>query len=187
MTTRESLIHATAKLIRQQGVNATGINEILRVVGIPKGSLYHHFPGGKDELVIAALHYAKEYLSQKFKMAMKGKASVEKGLEAVLDDYAAGLQKSNYSSGCPMATVALEVAGNNEAIRQACNEVLDYWIDSLVAYFKHKNSKAGKKEAMEFMTRLEGALLIAQIQKSDRPLKALKGQLADIIKNSTCP
>ncbi len=185
MTTKENLIRTTAKLIRQQGVNATGINEILSAVGIPKGSLYHHFPGGKDELVIAALHHSKDYLAQRFKAAMKGKASVEKGLEAVLDDYADTLQKSNYSSGCPMATVALEAAGNNEAIRQACNEVLDYWIESLVAYFKYKNSKAGKKEATEFMTRLEGALLIAQIQQSDKPLRVLKGQITEIIGTST--
>jgi TetR/AcrR family transcriptional regulator, lmrAB and yxaGH operons repressor len=181
MTTRETLIDVTAKLIRQKGVNATGINEIIKAAGVPKGSLYHHFPGGKDELVIAAINQAKEYLSLRFKKAMKGKLTVVKGLEAVLDDYANGLFRSDYSTGCPMAIVALEVAGNNEEIRKACNEVLDYWIASLTSYFKYKNIKAGKKEATDFMTRLEGALLIAQIQKSDKPLKALKVQLKEIL------
>jgi TetR/AcrR family transcriptional regulator, lmrAB and yxaGH operons repressor len=183
MTTRETLIAVTAKLIQQKGVNATGINEIIKAAGAPKGSLYHHFPGGKDQLVIEAIHQAKEYLSHRFKKAMKGKSSVEKGLEAVLDDYADGLNITNFSAGCPMATVALEVAGNNEEIRKACNEVLDYWITSLTSYFEYKNIKAGKKEATDFMTRLEGALLIAQIQKSDKPLKTLKSQLKDILNN----
>lgn len=183
MTTREALIDVTAKLIRQKGVNATGINEIIKAAGVPKGSLYHHFPSGKDELVIAAIHQGKEYLSQRFKNTIKGKTTAIKALEAVIDDYAHGLLKSDFSDGCPMATVALEVAGNNEAIRKACEDVLEYWIESLTSYFQYKNINAGKKEATEFLTRLEGALLIAQIQKSDKPLKILKSQLKDIFNN----
>ncbi len=182
MTTKENIIKIVANSIQAKGYNATGINDIIALAGIPKGSLYHHFPGGKDELVIEALHLVKDHMSQRFVKAMKGKTTAETGLKAVIDDYISYLTNTGFKSGCPMATVALEVSGSNENIRLACNEVLDFWINSLVQYFKYKQINAGKKEATEFMTRLEGALMIAKIQHSDKPLKILKNQLKDFIK-----
>jgi TetR/AcrR family transcriptional regulator, lmrAB and yxaGH operons repressor len=182
MTTKDTLIKTTAKLIRQKGLNATGINEILKEVGVPKGSLYHHFPGGKDELLVAAINYSKDYMSEKFKSSMKGKSTAIAGLSALIDNYASGLKQSNFNAGCPLAIASLEAAGNNEVVSNACKEVYEYWIESLVLYFKYKNIKARKNEANEFMIRLEGSLLISQITKSDKPLKNLKKQLNEILK-----
>src|SRR6516162_3761363 len=55
--TRSRLLEATSKLFRSQGFHATGLDEVLRKSGAPKGSLYHYFPGGKDQLAIEALQY----------------------------------------------------------------------------------------------------------------------------------
>src|SRR4051812_6112406 len=57
-STRERLIDATVSLMRTKGAAASGTKEILELAGAPRGSFYHHFPNGKDQLVLAALERA---------------------------------------------------------------------------------------------------------------------------------
>ena len=63
MKTKEKLIQKTIELIIEKGYHGTGVNEILRATKIPKGSLYHHFPKGKDQLVTEALRSSTIKLS----------------------------------------------------------------------------------------------------------------------------
>lgn len=181
MTTKEKLIHTTGKLIREKGVAATGIAEIIELSEIPKGSIYHHFPNGKDELVIAALQNFRDLMAISFKESMKGSTSVTKGLKAIIDHYILSLENSKYKNGCPVAIVALECSGHNETITQACKQVMDFWIENLTAYFKYKKSNAGKHEAIEFISRLEGALIMTQIYNDSKYLLQLKKQINTII------
>ena len=180
MTTRENLIEITAKLIREKGVNGLGINEILSKAGVPKGSLYHHFPGGKDELVIEALHQYKDWMSGNLKQAMKGKQGALAGLEAMIDMFATNLTKSHYVSGCPLATVALETAGINENLANACREVMEYWVDQLESYLTYKGICIGRENVFDFITRLEGAMLMSRIYKHTAALDRLKEQIKDL-------
>lgn len=181
MTTREKLIEVTARLIREKGIAATGIAELVEISAIPKGSIYHHFPGGKDDLIIASIQHFKDLLSAAFKASLKGKATVKSGLSSILDYYIDSLEKSNFKNGCPLAIVAMESSGNNDAINNTCKEVMDYWIENLTSYFKYKSSNAGKNEAIEFITRLEGSLIMCQIYNDTKPLNNLKKQLSTII------
>ncbi|MBK8700591.1 MAG: TetR/AcrR family transcriptional regulator [Saprospiraceae bacterium] len=181
MTSREKLIALTAKLIREKGLTATGINEVLIGTGIPKGSLYHHFPGGKDELVSAALISYKDLLARSMTNHMKGKGDAVAGLEAVVDFFISELQDSGYVHGCPLATVALETAGINHAVSATCLEVMSGWVEKLDQYFTYKNCKAGKEAAEDFIVRLEGAILLSKIYKDVRPLHRLKSQINSIL------
>lgn len=181
MTTKEKLIDVTSKLIREKGIAATGIAELVELSEITKGSIYHHFPGGKDELIISSLHNFKNLMSAAFKESMKGKSTVKSGLVAILDYYIASLEKSNFKRGCPIAIIAIESSGNNKSINNACKEVMNYWIENLTSYFKYKGSNAGKHEATEFITRLEGALIMSQIYNDTKPLSILKKQITTII------
>jgi TetR/AcrR family transcriptional repressor of lmrAB and yxaGH operons len=181
MTTKETLINVTSKLIREKGVSATGIAEIVEISQIPKGSVYHHFPNGKDELIIAALHNYRDLMASAFKLSIKGKSTASTGLKAVIDYFILSLQNSDYKNGCPLAIVALEASGNNNALQLACKEVMDYWINNLHSYFIYKQINLGKNAAIEFITRLEGALIMSQIYKDTKFLIQLKKQINSIV------
>ena len=61
-SSRDAFVSSTAKLLRRQGYAATGLNEIVARSGAPRGSLYFHFPGGKQELALAAMEHSGEQL-----------------------------------------------------------------------------------------------------------------------------
>src|SRR5690606_22631896 len=84
-TTRQRLIERAAHHIELKGYFGTGINEILKETGIPKGSLYHHFPGGKDELIKEAIKYSSKKQQKAFADAMLSHKTVVDGLKAVID------------------------------------------------------------------------------------------------------
>lgn len=183
MSSRDRLVQVTARLIREKGMAATGINEIITEAGLPKGSMYHYFPGGKEELVKAALHSYKEWLGQSFKARMKGSSTAEEGLCGIVDFFIHDLTSSDFIAGCPVATVALESAGTSPGVSDGVREVMDHWIAGLCAYLQYKGLVGNKNTAVDFITHLEGALVMARIYQSTEPLERLKLKITELLQN----
>ena len=70
MDTRTKLIDTAHRLLRSQGLRETGLNEIIQESGSPRGSIYHHFPGGKEQLFIEALQDAGEKVAENIRGAI---------------------------------------------------------------------------------------------------------------------
>ncbi|HRD07327.1 MAG TPA: TetR/AcrR family transcriptional regulator [Saprospiraceae bacterium] len=183
MSSRERLIQVTARLIREKGVAATGLAEILGLAELPKGSLYHYFPGGKEELIKEALHSYKDWLAGGFKAKMKGSSCAAEGLSGIIDFFKDDLEASRYVAGCPIATVALESNEDLASIRTAVREVMDYWIQSLCAYLRYKGYNGNPSTAEDFIMQIEGALIMARIYQSAAPLEKLKLKIKEILQN----
>lgn len=181
MNTKDKLISTTATLIQTKGYFGTGVSEILKTVGVPKGSLYHHLPGGKDELVSEALKFAARERAKIFNSAMKGKESAAKGLIAVVDVLQAELVDSNYKKGCPVATVSLEVANENEELRETCENLFEFWLNAVEGYLIYKDVDDWKIKANSYFTQLEGALLLSKVYKSTSFLEKLKEAIPNMI------
>src|SRR6478735_1281916 len=118
-SSRDAFIDATATLLRRQGYAATGLSEIVQRSGAPRGSLYFHFPGGKEELAVAAMCRSGEQLRAAIEATLGARESLDEALALLLDALAAGLVASDYADGCPLATVALEAASSSEPLRAA--------------------------------------------------------------------
>src|SRR3954471_63787 len=99
-SSREAFVATTAMLLRRQGYAATGLAEIVARSGAPRGSLYFHFPGGKEELAVAALTSAGEQLRQGIETMLDARATMDEALALLLDALAAGLVASGYADGC---------------------------------------------------------------------------------------
>ena len=150
MNSRESIIQSAGALIRAKGYFGTGVNEITKESKVPKGSLYHHFPGGKDEIIESALEEAAMQLAISFKNAMKGKGDAAKGLAAVVDIFIDDLKENNLKYGCPLAAVSMDVAMENEHLRSACSRLFKFWIDAIEGYLNYKNVRSSKDKAERF-------------------------------------
>src|ERR1700747_1849373 len=110
LDSREKTVRAAATLLRRHGYNGTALSDILAVAGSPRGSLYFHFPKGKEEIAVAALTFAGDSVPQAIANAAKTSKSAEEFLTRIARGMAADLERSDFKEGCPIAPTALEVS-----------------------------------------------------------------------------
>jgi len=164
---------AAVKLFRQQGYHGTALNDILAAAGSPRGSLYFHFPGGKEEIGESALTLAGEAVRQGIVRAAEVSDSTEMFLTRVARAMAADLEKSDYQEGCPIATTALETSAQSEVLGEATSAAFRKWeieISSGLERFGMTRDEADQVATM-VLSQLEGALLLARTYRSLEPIE----------------
>ncbi|MFD0206521.1 MULTISPECIES: TetR/AcrR family transcriptional regulator [Saccharothrix] len=169
--TRERMVRTAAELFRAQGYHATGLNQVLAEGGAPKGSLYFHFPGGKEQLAAEAVTLAGNELCDALAAVLDSEPDSSKALAQALELLGRDLLASDFRSGCPIATVALDAASDSEPIRVACEDVYARW-QRLIA------ARTGDDDlATVVLAAIEGALLLARTRRSLEPLHAVGARL----------
>lgn len=173
---------ATGQLLRRQGYAATGLNEIVARSGAPKGSLYFHFPGGKEQLALAAMERTGEQLRAAIVGLMASTGGLADGLGALIDALGAGLEASGYRDGCPIATVTLEAAAGSEAVRVTAAGVFSSWLEALEQRLRADGllADAAARRALMVLSAIEGALIIARARRDLEPLRAIKAELLQL-------
>ncbi|MFD4529676.1 TetR/AcrR family transcriptional regulator [Streptomyces sp. NPDC058470] len=166
--TRSRLIAATRTLIEAQGYFGTGLNQVLTESGAPRGSLYFHFPSGKDQLVTAALTESGQEVGDLIESLSVGRLSAVGIVRQLIEVFADRMERSDYGMGCPLATVALEVARGNEELRLVCAEAYERWQGALADRLVDEGltRSAAQAAAGAVLAQVEGALLLARVHHS---------------------
>src|ERR1700761_8531666 len=133
--TKDRILDTSGELFRRQGYMATGIKQIVEEAGAPFGSIYHFFPGGKEELGAETIRRSGTLYGLLFVEYVGPGVDLVKGVRAFFAGAAETLRETDYADACPIATVALEISSTNEELRQACADVFNAWIDGGVARF----------------------------------------------------
>jgi len=164
----------SAALLQRQGLTGTGVKQILAEAHAPFSSLYHHFPGGKDELARAAIGDAGARYQRIVEAVWDEAPDVISSVAAVFDAAARTLEETDFAVACPIATVALEVASTNERLRLATAEVFDSWIAACTGRLEAASISADHARllALTLMSLLEGAFMLSQAMKSTEPMRA---------------
>ena len=118
-STRERLIGAMIHTLRHTGLHGAGLSDILAKAQAPKGVLYHHFPGGKNELAVAAIGSTVAYMCAMLDKLMLSEPDARSAMKAWIGRALRGLDGSGFERGCPLAAVALESTAADVALRQA--------------------------------------------------------------------
>jgi TetR/AcrR family transcriptional repressor of lmrAB and yxaGH operons len=171
------MLTTTAKLLQRQGYHGTGLNQIVAEAEAPKGSLYFHFPGGKEQLVAEALGVAGDYLDRV--LAAHDRGATLESVDAYLVAVARFLEQSGYAEGCPIATVALEVGPISLLVGDACSAAFDLTTVRLVQWLERDGYTEGdaRRTAFVIHAALEGALVFAKARRSVEPLDELRAAL----------
>lgn len=172
--TRERVLRTAATLFRTQGYHATGLNQVLAEGGAPKGSLYFHFPGGKEQLAVESLQVSGDEFCQALRQA--------DSLETALEMLAERLVASDFRDGCPIATVALDAAGESEQIRQACDSAYASWESVIAESLTSQGIKDAEALATTILAAIEGALLLAKTRRDVAPLRQVGAHLMTLIR-----
>jgi TetR/AcrR family transcriptional regulator, lmrAB and yxaGH operons repressor len=183
---RDAFIASTGRLLRRQGYAATGLNEIVRRSGAPRGSLYFHFPGGKEELAAAAMERTGEELRGAIAAVISSRPLASESLSALIDGLGAGLEASGYRDGCPIATVTLEAAGTSETVRLAAERVFNSWLEALGQGLVADglDAEQAARRALLVLCAIEGALLLARARRDLAPLQAVRDELAALARQA---
>lgn len=186
-SSRDAFIDTTGLLLRRQGYSSTGLNEIVARSGAPKGSLYFHFPGGKEELAVAAMARAGEQLGAAITAILGSSEVLGEALGGLVDALASGLEASRYRDGCPIATVTLEAAGGSEPVRDTAAMVFDTWLAALQERLVRSGlaPAAARRRALLVLSAIEGALILARAQHDRGPLTAVREELVALSRQSS--
>ncbi|HVV21424.1 MAG TPA: TetR/AcrR family transcriptional regulator [Pseudonocardiaceae bacterium] len=157
---------ATAELFRRQGYTGTGLKQIVTEAGAPFGSLYHFFPGGKEQLGAEVIRWSGAgYLSLVTEF-FDPAPDVATAIEWAFLGAGQTLEATGYADACPIATVALEVASTNDTLRQATEDVFESWIDAVAERFAAAGITTARPLAMSVLSLLEGAFLFCRAARN---------------------
>ncbi len=170
---------ATQELLRRRGYAATGLGEIVARSGAPKGSLYFHFPAGKQELAIVAMEHSARQLRDVIEATLEASDHVDEAIGRLIDALARGLEDSGFADGCPIATVALETSNESEAMRRAAQAAFDSWLEVLAEHLRRDGYDGARAEqrALLVLAAIEGGLILARARRDVGPLLAVSSQL----------
>jgi AcrR family transcriptional regulator len=182
--TRQRIVTAGTELFRRRGYTGTGMKQIAEAAGAPFGSIYHFFPGGKEQL-------GEEVIRTSGAVYLGLIAAVVEPYDdpaaATRDAFTAAadtLRELDFADPCPIATVAMEVASTNERLRQATSEVFDSWIDALAAFYAAAGlpEPAVRETASSVIALLEGAFMLGRAARSTAPVLAAGTAAAAIVR-----
>lgn len=185
-TTKERMLETSAQLFRRQGYSGTGLKQIVAQGEAPIGSLYHFFPGGKDQLGAEALRHSGRGYESLIDSVFARTRTTATAAEAWFQLAAEALEGSDFADGCPIATVALEVASTNGELRQICTEIFASWqakvAGRLVA--EGHSPRCAATLASFALASLEGAIILSRTARDVTALRTTSKIVADALRRT---
>ena len=173
------MVVSAALLLREEGVSGTGFRDVVAHSNTPRGSIAHHFPGGKKQLVSEAVRYAGGLSSK----AMRTKASTpEEIVRLIFGLYRRALRDTEFAAGCPVGAVAQEAYGDPE-LRAEVQRVFDDWRDVL----RRSLRKAGHTRARSVqladvaIASMQGAIMMSRVDGTPAALDRVEKQLLALV------
>jgi TetR/AcrR family transcriptional regulator, transcriptional repressor for nem operon len=182
---RERIVERAAELFAARGVAATSVDEVLAAAGAGKGQFYHYFRG-RDELAAAAVGHRCAQVVAGLTQAL-GEVSSLAGLEQTLAGFVAGFEQQGMP-GCPIGTLAAEVAGRNEEARKQAAAGFDAW-ERLLADALERMRQRGELRpeaapaalATGLLASIEGGMVLSQARQDVTSLRvAVEAGLAQV-------
>lgn len=169
--TRDRILTATNELFRAQGFNGTSLSQIVTASNATTGSLYHFFPGGKDELTAEVLRSSGAAYGDLVELIVRAAADPATGLDDAFAGAADLMLESDFIDPCPIGTIAREVASTHEPLRQVALGVMQAWIDTFVAILAEAGMAEAKAKRLATLTvaSIEGAFVLARTMRDVAP------------------
>jgi TetR/AcrR family transcriptional repressor of lmrAB and yxaGH operons len=181
--TRERLVRSTSRLLRRQGYAATGLNQVMAEADAPKGSMYFHFPGGKEQLAAAAVDQFAERATARMQGYLDDHDSVRDAVVEIFDAYVAHLERTRYTEGCAVATVALDAAASHDRLAEATGRALHEWTDLFAAALVAEGRDEAEAHGLATLViaAIEGTIVMAKGERSTEPVATVREVLRDLL------
>lgn len=172
---RAALLDSAALLFRRQGYAATGVNQILESADVKAGSLYHHFPAGKQELAAAVVDSVGGGIERRLRGILESDLAIADIVDAWIDLMSAGLS-SDQRDGCPIEPIATESVNASPQVRAASARAFSGWCSAVADRLRADGwqDEDADQTALAVIALLEGALILSRIHGDTAALNAAK-------------
>jgi len=177
MNARDAMIDSAIALFRERGIAATSLRDVVEHSGAPRGSIYHHFPDGKDQLAAEATARAGAFIGSLLEVERAPAETVRR----FVDHWCAEMRRNGFDTGCPAAAAAL--GSETPSARTAAGASFASWQSRIAGGLtRHGRSpeEAGSLAAL-IVAAIEGALILCRAQASEEPLRAVGRQLEAVL------
>lgn len=179
INTKKLLIETASKLFRTYGYDGTSLNDILKAINIPKGSLYHYFPAGKEELAVEAIRHTKNAVLNLIEEAFEQTGDPVLSVQNHIYQLARMLFDEKDPVGFPIGTIAAEKHSTSGPIRSACQTAFEEWRELYSAKFLEAGY--GEKQARDcgifILVAIEGGILLSLTTASEEALHVVAEQM----------
>ena len=181
--TRDRILFTGAELFRRQGYAGTGLKQVSAAAEAPFGSIYHHFPGGKEQLADEVLRTGGAFFLALYRTVTAEAPDVVAGVRAFFRGAGETLTATGYADACPIATVAGEIASTHDGLRGACADVFESWLGALAGDLRDAGAGRGaaRETALAVLALLEGAFLLSRTLRSVEPMDAAGERAARLV------
>ena len=186
--TATRLTDAALHSLREHGYAATSMQDLLRTSGVSSSSMYHFFPGGKEQLVAEAVRRSGRDSAVLIAAVMERHEPAE-AIERVFDAAAAEMEGHGFTLGCPIGVPATEAPSDSEEIRTAVAEVFDSWTEAYAAGLRRHgiDDDTARSLGRSIVATYQGAVTLARVTRSTDPYRDAKALLLPQLRTAPNP
>jgi AcrR family transcriptional regulator len=172
--TRTRMVHGAARMVGTRGAGRTSLRELAKEAGVPLGSTYHHFPGGKQQLVEEAVRTIGAHITRIIESARERGAGA--ALDVLSQEWRTVLESTEFRTGCAVLAVATE---DDEALSSVATEVFASWESGLENVLADAGiaSERAPRLARTLIAAVEGAVALCRAERSIAPLDDVMTEL----------
>lgn len=182
-STRTNMLVSAAEVLRERGAAGVTIDEVLQRSGAPRGSVYYHFPNGRNQIVFEALQFAGDTISE-----LIDEAAAKGGLHLVrrfVEFWDRVLADSDLTAGCPVAAAAIGSVEDGPQLTSVAGTIFDHWREALTRAFEVDGCEEAEAASLAItsIAALEGAVVLCRATRSLDPLRQVHTQLEFLLKS----
>jgi AcrR family transcriptional regulator len=182
------MVRGAAQLLRERGYSGTGFREVIERTGAPRGSIYHHFPGGKSQLAGEAVDYVGGIARSAIEASFADGDPVA-ALRSFVELWRADFERSGGRAGCPIVAVAVESHDEAPELLDAAARAFDAWRDAFAASLVGSGvpERRARRLATLVVSAVEGAIVLSRAERDPAPLVEVAGELEGTLRAALAP
>lgn len=184
--TRDRMVDSAAVLLREHGTAATTIDAVLAHSHAPRGSVYHHFPGGRRELLAAAVTRSGDALTDRIRTYADTADSPAAILRRFASLWRSRLVATDFRAGCPLVAVAVDHPADETALADLARGIVDAWAEELRRGLVAQGVAPGRAATLAplVLASVEGAVVLCRVEGSAAPLDAVVAELEPLLESA---
>ena len=178
---RERMLEAAISLMRRTGLSGAAMNEVIRQSHAPKGSMYHYFPGGKQQLAAEAIELYASRVREFLEATLSSPRTPAGKIRALFEAFARRIEDSQFRASCAAGAVSLDLDAELEPLRRHVDAAFSGWVDTIAAQFRSRNARVADSFAGLVLSTIEGAYIRSRAAQSTEPFREAGRWLSTLV------